>query len=136
MNSRHSVSSFLSLLRERNTWSSKVWMVVPSPAMTSNGWHVAAAPRCAPAFALKPGPECRHFFGDGVQGRGLECDRAGGLPQAAVEVSMQEYRNDKIVVRYDPKICIHAGDCVRGLPSVFDVAAKPWIDVNGAAPEA
>ena len=49
---------------------------------------------------------------------------------------MQEYRNDKIVVRYDPKICIHAGDCVRGLPSVFDVAAKPWIDVNGASPEA
>ena len=49
---------------------------------------------------------------------------------------MQEYRNDKIVVRYDPKICIHAGDCVRGLPSVFNVAAKPWIDVNGASPEA
>jgi hypothetical protein len=30
--------------------------------------------------------------------------------------AMQEYRNDKIVVRYDPKICIHAGECVRGLP--------------------
>ena len=39
---------------------------------------------------------------------------------------MQEYRNDKIVVRYDPKICIHAGDCVRGLPKVFDVGKKPW----------
>ena len=25
---------------------------------------------------------------------------------------MQEYRNDKLVVRYDPAICIHAG-CVR-----------------------
>ena len=49
---------------------------------------------------------------------------------------MQEYRNDKTVVRYDPKICIHAGDCVRELPSVFNVAAKPWIDVNGASPEA
>ena len=33
---------------------------------------------------------------------------------------MQEYRNDKIVVRYDPEICIHAGDCVRGFPKVFD----------------
>ena len=49
---------------------------------------------------------------------------------------MQEYRNDKIVVRYDPKICIHAGDCVRGLPSVFDVGKKPWVNVNGASPEA
>jgi uncharacterized Fe-S cluster protein YjdI len=30
---------------------------------------------------------------------------------------MQEYKNDKIAVRYDPKICIHAGECVRGLPN-------------------
>ena len=48
---------------------------------------------------------------------------------------MQDYRNDKIVVRYEPKICIHAGDCVRGLPSVFDVGKKPWINVDGASPE-
>jgi uncharacterized Fe-S cluster protein YjdI len=24
---------------------------------------------------------------------------------------MQEYKNDKLVVRYDPAICIHAGEC-------------------------
>ena len=45
---------------------------------------------------------------------------------------MQEYRNDKLVVRYDPAICIHAGECVRGLPSVFSLLRKPWIGVNGA----
>jgi uncharacterized Fe-S cluster protein YjdI len=44
---------------------------------------------------------------------------------------MQEYRNDKIVVRYDPQICIH-----RGLPSVFNVSKNPWIDVNGASANA
>jgi uncharacterized Fe-S cluster protein YjdI len=44
---------------------------------------------------------------------------------------MQEYKNDKLVVRYDPAICIHAGECVRGLPSVFSLSRKPWIDVNG-----
>ena len=48
---------------------------------------------------------------------------------------MPEYRNDKITVRYDPEICIHAGDCVRGLPSVFDVAKKPWVDVDRALPQ-
>ena len=38
---------------------------------------------------------------------------------------MQEYKNDKlVVVRYDPGICIHAGECVRGLPSVFNVSKK------------
>ena len=42
---------------------------------------------------------------------------------------MQEYKNENVAVRYDPKICIHAGECVRGLPSVFDVSKKPWIDV-------
>jgi uncharacterized Fe-S cluster protein YjdI len=45
---------------------------------------------------------------------------------------MQEHKNDKLVVRYDPAICIHAGECVRGLPSVFSLPRKPWIDVNGA----
>jgi uncharacterized Fe-S cluster protein YjdI len=45
---------------------------------------------------------------------------------------MQEYKNDELTVRYDPKVCIHAGECVRGLPSVFDVSRKPWINVNGA----
>ncbi|MCJ7599476.1 MAG: (4Fe-4S)-binding protein [Methyloceanibacter sp.] len=52
------------------------------------------------------------------------------------EATIQDYRNDKIVVRYDPKICIHAGDCVRGLPKVFDVGKKPWIDVDGASLDA
>jgi uncharacterized Fe-S cluster protein YjdI len=46
---------------------------------------------------------------------------------------MQEYKNDKLVVRYDPAICIHAGECVRGLPSVFSLSRKPWIDVNGCS---
>ena len=27
------------------------------------------------------------------------------------EAPMQEYKNDKLVVRYDPAICIHAGEC-------------------------
>jgi len=49
---------------------------------------------------------------------------------------MQEYKNDNLIVRYDPGICIHAGECVRGLSSVFNVSKKPWIDVNGASPAA
>jgi uncharacterized Fe-S cluster protein YjdI len=62
--------------------------------------------------------------------------RAKGLFVGLVpmEAAMQDYRNDKIVVRYDPKICIHAGDCVRELPNVFDVGKKPWINVDGASP--
>jgi uncharacterized Fe-S cluster protein YjdI len=49
---------------------------------------------------------------------------------------MQEYSNDKITVRYDEKICIHAGKCVQGLPQVFDVNKNPWVNVNGAEVDA
>src|SRR6476659_8763604 len=49
------------------------------------------------------------------------------------EVPMQEYQSAKLVVRYDPAICIHSGECVRGLPSVFNVSKTPWIDVTGAS---
>ena len=48
---------------------------------------------------------------------------------------MQEYRAGKIVVGYDPKVCTHAGECVRGLPSVFNSKNKPWIDPSKATPE-
>jgi len=48
---------------------------------------------------------------------------------------MQEYKSDRLVVRYDPKICIHAGNCVRELPGVFDIAKEPWITIHGASTE-
>jgi uncharacterized Fe-S cluster protein YjdI len=31
---------------------------------------------------------------------------------------------------------MHAGECVRGLPSVFNVSKNPWIGVNGASTNA
>ncbi len=45
---------------------------------------------------------------------------------------VQEYKNRDIVVRFDPRICTHSGNCVRGLHAVFDVQRRPWVDVNAA----
>jgi uncharacterized Fe-S cluster protein YjdI len=45
---------------------------------------------------------------------------------------MQEYRNEEIVVRFLPKVCIHSGNCVRRLHTVFDVHARPWVNVDAA----
>jgi len=50
-------------------------------------------------------------------------------------MTMQQYRSDRIIVRYDPDVCIHAAECVRGLPGVFDVTKKPWVHVHAATPE-
>lgn len=49
---------------------------------------------------------------------------------------MSEYKNEKIIVRFDEKICSHSGKCIKGLPGVFDIDRDPWINVNGADTEA
>lgn len=45
---------------------------------------------------------------------------------------LQTYEGDEITVTFDPTICIHSGKCARGLPAVFDVKRKRWIDVTAA----
>jgi uncharacterized Fe-S cluster protein YjdI len=45
---------------------------------------------------------------------------------------LQTYEGDGFAVTFDPAICIHSGKCVRGLPGVFDVRRKRWIDVRAA----
>jgi uncharacterized Fe-S cluster protein YjdI/CDGSH-type Zn-finger protein len=46
------------------------------------------------------------------------------------------YTSENIMVYYDAKLCIHAAECVRGLPQVFDTAKKPWIQPEHAAADA
>ena len=46
------------------------------------------------------------------------------------------YANEAIEVHWEPKLCIHTKNCVRGLGEVFDPAARPWIDVDAADPDA
>ncbi len=47
----------------------------------------------------------------------------------------KEYRGAEITVTYDAEICRHAAECVRGLPEVFDVRRRPWIQPDNAEPE-
>jgi uncharacterized Fe-S cluster protein YjdI/CDGSH-type Zn-finger protein len=42
------------------------------------------------------------------------------------------YANDAIEVLWEPKLCIHSGNCTRGLPEVFETEARPWVDVDAA----
>jgi len=50
-------------------------------------------------------------------------------------MAKQSYKNETLTVFFDPDVCIHAGVCVQGLPAVFDVDKKPWINVDGAPAE-
>ena len=42
------------------------------------------------------------------------------------------YEGEEITVKYDVNRCIHAANCVNGLPEVFNPERKPWIDADKA----
>jgi uncharacterized Fe-S cluster protein YjdI len=48
---------------------------------------------------------------------------------------LQTYESDHITVTFDPTVCTHSGMCVRGLPEVFDVKRKRWIDPDADTAE-
>jgi uncharacterized Fe-S cluster protein YjdI/CDGSH-type Zn-finger protein len=48
---------------------------------------------------------------------------------------MKRYTAPAITVTFDPARCLHAAECLRGLPAVFDVKRRPWITPDAAAPE-
>ena len=42
------------------------------------------------------------------------------------------YQGQQLTVLYDVKRCIHAAECVHGLPEVFDPQRKPWVEPDNA----
>lgn len=44
----------------------------------------------------------------------------------------RNYTAKDIHVSYDIRRCIHAAECVRGLPEVFDTEKRPWIQAENA----
>lgn len=42
------------------------------------------------------------------------------------------YRGSDIEVSFDLDRCIHVGQCLRGLPEVFDLRRRPWIEPDAA----
>lgn len=57
-----------------------------------------------------------------------------GQPQSSESgpIAARQYRTERIVVYWNPRICIHSHTCVRGLPLVFQPNEKPWIKVDAA----
>ncbi len=45
---------------------------------------------------------------------------------------LHRYASAHAVVTWDAARCIHAAECVRGLPEAFDPHAKPWIRPDAA----
>ncbi|MFD5897162.1 (4Fe-4S)-binding protein [Streptomyces sp. NPDC060366] len=45
------------------------------------------------------------------------------------------YEGRSITVTFEARRCLHAAECVNGLPEVFDTAKRPWIRPDGAEAE-
>jgi CDGSH-type Zn-finger protein/uncharacterized Fe-S cluster protein YjdI len=51
-------------------------------------------------------------------------------------MARKAYRSEKTSVSFDLQRCIHARECVRGLPEVFNTEKRPWIQPDRAEPDA
>jgi uncharacterized Fe-S cluster protein YjdI len=49
---------------------------------------------------------------------------------------VKRYEGKRIEVTYDTARCLHAAECVRGAPAVFDTTKRPWIAPDAADAEA
>ena len=54
------------------------------------------------------------------------------MSQSNPPKTVKTYPGNGISVQFDAARCIHAAECVRGLPAVFDPQAKPWIQPGKA----
>lgn len=48
----------------------------------------------------------------------------------------RDYAGKSITIHDNRGLCAHAGECTDGLPSVWRMGVKPWIDPDGASAEA
>lgn len=47
----------------------------------------------------------------------------------------RRYSNTEIEVVWKPALCIHCRECIVGLPKVFDMEARPWVNMRGGTTE-
>ncbi len=45
------------------------------------------------------------------------------------------YSNGKVTIVWKPELCIHSGNCARGLPEVFKPGQRPWITPEDSTTE-
>ncbi len=44
----------------------------------------------------------------------------------------KEYTNGELTIVWKPERCIHAAECVKALPEVYNPKEKPWLKIENA----
>jgi len=47
----------------------------------------------------------------------------------------KKYSNGEVTIVWKNQLCIHSGNCVRGLAEVFDRQKRPWIAPGNSSTE-
>ncbi len=47
----------------------------------------------------------------------------------------KEYTNGELTIVWKPGTCIHAAECVKALPKVYNPNEKPWLKIENATTE-
>jgi len=47
-------------------------------------------------------------------------------------MTRKSYEGRDVTVSFDPEVCQHSGNCVKGLPAVFETGRSPWITPDAA----
>jgi uncharacterized Fe-S cluster protein YjdI len=58
--------------------------------------------------------------------------------ESCEEVMSKEkvYYGKNIEIMFNSEVCIHSGICVKGLPEVFDLSKRPWVNPDADTTEA
>ena len=96
----------------------------------ADGQPVSVQPRMA---LCRCGKSANKPFCDGAHA----AEGFAGQPAEKVGTSKTRlYRGHEVTVGYNLTICAHAAACVTGLPAVFDMNARPWIQPDNAEADA
>jgi uncharacterized Fe-S cluster protein YjdI len=55
-------------------------------------------------------------------------------PRKRRDVS-RSHATDRIEITWEPRICVHVGECFQRLPEVFDPWQRPWVRPEAADPD-
>ena len=69
----------------------------------------------------------------------MEDDRSAHQPETPSDAGeprtkgpTRVYDRDELSVVWDANRCTHVAECLRALPEVFNVRARPWVDIDAA----
>ncbi|MDG1476649.1 MAG: (4Fe-4S)-binding protein [Vicingaceae bacterium] len=50
-------------------------------------------------------------------------------------MEQKEYTNGEITIVWKQDVCIHAAECIKALPQVYNPMERPWIRIENATTE-